>query len=63
MNINKTYGTNDLPSYLRNAKSMGVIDLTDIRTILNATTSINIPGAGIGKNIPAHMSAIHNEMI
>jgi hypothetical protein len=59
MNMNKTYGTSDLPSYLRNAQSMGVIDPTDIRTILNATTSINVQGAGTGKTISAHVSATH----
>jgi hypothetical protein len=58
----------DMPAYLQNSAGMGsnianigVIDEAkmDIRTILNQALAVNVPGAGLGKAISAHVSANH----
>jgi hypothetical protein len=62
MNMNQSVDPNTWPSslqYLKNSASMGVINPTDVRTIINATTYIGIPGAGQGRNISAHVTATH----
>jgi hypothetical protein len=62
MNMNQSVDPNTWPSslqYLKNSASMGVINPTDVRTILNATTYIAIPGAGQGRSISAHVTATH----
>jgi len=70
MNVNGKYTAADMPAYLQNSAGMGsnianigVINEAqmDIRNLLNVTTSVNVPNAGIGKTISAHVSATHLE--
>jgi hypothetical protein len=59
MNKNKGFTETDMPAYLQNAKSIGTINPTDVRTLLTVTTEVNVPGARQGKAISPHVSATH----
>jgi hypothetical protein len=61
MNSNGGFTANDMPGYLKSATSLGIINEAqmDIRRLINVTTSVDVPGAGLGKTISAHVSASH----
>jgi hypothetical protein len=68
MNSGGGFAASNMPSYLQNSAGMGsnianigVINEAqmDIRNLLNVTTSVDVPGAGIGKTISSHVSATH----
>jgi len=61
MNYNGGFTANDMPAYLKNSASIGIINEAqmDIRHLLNITTAVHVPGAGAGKTISSHVSASH----
>jgi hypothetical protein len=70
MNVNGKFTAADMPAYLQNSAGLGsnignigIINEAqmDIRTLINVTTSVAVPDAGMGKTISAHVSATHLE--
>ncbi len=61
MNSGGGYATNNMPGYLTNSQSIGVISEAsmDIRKLINVTTEVNMPNSGKGTPVSSHISATH----